>query len=95
MVSSISDVRGHAHSRRCGTVLAPVKRPGWVLAATASATVTKGSAAAEHVLSGGGYIIVRTVAFGVVARSAVDQKVAFEVDDVDVFLEAGWGVLVR
>jgi nitroimidazol reductase NimA-like FMN-containing flavoprotein (pyridoxamine 5'-phosphate oxidase superfamily) len=41
------------------------------------------------------HIIVRTVAFGVVARSAVDQKVAFEVDDVDDFLQAGWSVLVR
>jgi nitroimidazol reductase NimA-like FMN-containing flavoprotein (pyridoxamine 5'-phosphate oxidase superfamily) len=43
----------------------------------------------------GDHIIVRTVAFGVVARSAIDQKVAFEVDDVDDFLEAGWSVLVR
>ena len=42
----------------------------------------------------GDHIIVRTVAFGVVARSAIDQKVAFEVDDVDDFLEAGWSVLV-
>jgi hypothetical protein len=41
------------------------------------------------------HIIVRTVAFGVVARSAIDQKVAFEVDDVDDFLEAGWSVLIR
>jgi len=42
----------------------------------------------------GDHIIVRTVAFGVLARSAIDQKVAFEVDDVDDFLEAGWSVLV-
>ncbi len=42
----------------------------------------------------GNHIIVRTVAFGVLARSAIDQKVAFEVDDVDDFLEAGWSVLV-
>ncbi len=42
----------------------------------------------------GDHIIVRTVAFGIVARSAIDQKVAFEVDDVDDFLEAGWSVLV-
>jgi len=48
----------------------------------------------NYVLSGD-HIIVRTVAFGVVARSAIDQKVAFEVDDVDDFLEAGWSVLVR
>ena len=41
------------------------------------------------------HIIVRTVAFGVVARSAADQRVAFEVDDVDDFLEVGWSVLVR
>lgn len=40
------------------------------------------------------HIIVRTAAFGIVARSAIDQKVAFEVDDVDDFLEAGWSVLV-
>ena len=40
------------------------------------------------------HIIVRTVAFGVLARSAIDQKVAFEVDDVDDFLESGWSVLV-
>ena len=43
----------------------------------------------NYVLSGD-HIIVRTVAFGVVARSAIDQRVAFEVDDVDDFLEAGW-----
>jgi nitroimidazol reductase NimA-like FMN-containing flavoprotein (pyridoxamine 5'-phosphate oxidase superfamily) len=48
----------------------------------------------NYVLSGD-HIIVRTVAFGVVARSAIDQKVAFEVDEVDDFLEAGWSVLVR
>ena len=47
----------------------------------------------NYVLAGD-HIIVRTVAFGVVARSAIDQKVAFEVDDVDEFLEAGWSVLV-
>ena len=48
----------------------------------------------NYVLSGD-HIIVRTIAFGVVARSALDQKVAFEVDEVDDFLEAGWSVLVR
>ena len=48
----------------------------------------------NYVLSGD-HIVVRTVAFGVVARSAIDQLVAFEVDDVDDFLEAGWSVLVR
>lgn len=47
----------------------------------------------NYVLSGD-HIVVRTVAFGVVARSAIDQRVAFEVDDVDDFLEAGWSVLV-
>lgn len=47
----------------------------------------------NYVLSGD-QIVVRTVAFGVVARSAINQKVAFEVDDVDDFLEAGWSVLV-
>ena len=40
------------------------------------------------------HVIVRTAAFGVVARSALDQKVAFQVDDVDDFLEAGWSVLI-
>src|SRR3954468_378244 len=40
------------------------------------------------------HVIIRTVAYGVVARSAIDQRVAFEVDDVDDFLQAGWSVLV-
>ena len=40
------------------------------------------------------HVIIRTVAYGVVARGALDQRVAFEVDDVDDFLEAGWSVLV-
>jgi len=39
-------------------------------------------------------VIVRTVAYGTVARSALDQRVAFEVDEVDEFLQAGWSVLV-
>ena len=40
------------------------------------------------------HVIVRTVAYGAVARAALDQRVAFEVDDVDDFLQAGWSVLV-
>lgn len=40
------------------------------------------------------HVIVRTVAYGAVARSALDQRVAFEVDDVDDFLQDGWSVLV-
>lgn len=39
-------------------------------------------------------VILRTVAFGVAARDALDQQVAFEVDEIDDFLEAGWSVLV-
>ncbi len=41
------------------------------------------------------HVVVRTAAFGVVARSALDQLVAFQVDDVDDFLEAGWSVLIN
>jgi len=40
------------------------------------------------------HVIVRTVAYGAAARGALDQRVAFEVDDVDEFLQAGWSVLV-
>ncbi len=40
------------------------------------------------------HVIVRTVAYGVVANAVLDQRVAFEVDDVDDFLQAGWSVLV-
>ena len=39
-------------------------------------------------------VVLRTVAFGVAARDALDQRVAFEVDEVDDFLEAGWSVLI-
>jgi len=38
-------------------------------------------------------IVFRTLAHRVVAR-AVDTAVAFEVDDIDDFLEAGWSVVV-
>lgn len=38
-------------------------------------------------------IILRTLAHGSAAR-AVDHPVAFEVDDIDDFLEAGWSVVV-
>ena len=40
------------------------------------------------------HVIVRTVAYGAAARGALEQRVAFEVDDVDEFLQAGWSVLV-
>jgi uncharacterized protein len=39
-------------------------------------------------------IVVRTLAYGEVARSAVDQQVAFQIDDIDEFLQTGWSVLV-
>jgi uncharacterized protein len=39
-------------------------------------------------------VIIRTVAFGILARGALDQRVAFEVDEIDDFLQAGWSVLV-
>lgn len=38
-------------------------------------------------------IVFRTLAYGSGAR-AVDTAVAFEVDDIDDFLEAGWSVVV-
>jgi nitroimidazol reductase NimA-like FMN-containing flavoprotein (pyridoxamine 5'-phosphate oxidase superfamily) len=38
-------------------------------------------------------IVVRTLAHGLAAR-AVGSPVAFEVDDIDDFLEAGWSVVV-
>lgn len=41
----------------------------------------------------GDRIVFRTLAHGSGAR-AVDQPVAFEVDDIDDFLEAGWSVVV-
>ena len=41
----------------------------------------------------GDQLIFRTLAHGSVAR-AVDNAVAFEVDDIDDFLEAGWSVVV-
>jgi nitroimidazol reductase NimA-like FMN-containing flavoprotein (pyridoxamine 5'-phosphate oxidase superfamily) len=39
-------------------------------------------------------IVVRTLAYGEVARSAVDQQVAFQIDDIDEFLQTGWSVLI-
>lgn len=39
-------------------------------------------------------IVFRTLAHGSLAR-AVDTAVAFEVDDIDDFLEAGWSVVVN
>ena len=39
-------------------------------------------------------IILRTLAYGEVARCAVDQRVAFQIDDIDEFHQTGWSVLV-
>jgi nitroimidazol reductase NimA-like FMN-containing flavoprotein (pyridoxamine 5'-phosphate oxidase superfamily) len=39
-------------------------------------------------------VVVRTLAYGEVARSALDQRVAFQIDDIDEFRQAGWSVLV-
>jgi len=39
-------------------------------------------------------IIVRTLAYGEVARCAIDQRVAFQIDDLDEFRQTGWSVLV-
>ena len=39
-------------------------------------------------------IVFRTLAHGLLAR-AVNTAVAFEVDDIDDFLEAGWSVVVN
>ena len=39
-------------------------------------------------------VVVRTLAYGEVARSALDQRVAFQIDDIDEFRETGWSVLV-
>ena len=44
-------------------------------------------------LPSGDRIIVRTLAYGIAARSVIDQPVAFEVDEVDDFLQTGWSVL--
>jgi nitroimidazol reductase NimA-like FMN-containing flavoprotein (pyridoxamine 5'-phosphate oxidase superfamily) len=39
-------------------------------------------------------ILVRTLAYGEVARSALDQRVAFQIDDIDESRHTGWSVLV-
>ena len=39
-------------------------------------------------------IVVRTLPYGEVARSAVDHQIAFQIDDIDEFLQTGWSVLV-
>lgn len=38
-------------------------------------------------------LLIRTLAYGAAAR-AVGSEVAFEIDDIDDFLEAGWSVVV-
>jgi nitroimidazol reductase NimA-like FMN-containing flavoprotein (pyridoxamine 5'-phosphate oxidase superfamily) len=40
------------------------------------------------------YLIFRTSAYNEVARFARQRAVAFEVDQIDEFLQAGWSVLV-
>jgi nitroimidazol reductase NimA-like FMN-containing flavoprotein (pyridoxamine 5'-phosphate oxidase superfamily) len=41
-----------------------------------------------------GRILFRTSPYSVIAKVAVEQQVAFEVDDIDEFVETGWSVLV-
>lgn len=41
-----------------------------------------------------GLLVLRTLAYGEVARGALNQQVAFEVDGFDDFLRAGWSVLL-
>lgn len=41
-----------------------------------------------------GYLVFRTSEDSEVARCVVGRPVAFEVDDIDPFLQAGWSVLV-
>jgi hypothetical protein len=41
-----------------------------------------------------GRILFRTSPYSVIAKLASGQEVAFEVDDIDEFLEIGWNVLV-
>lgn len=41
-----------------------------------------------------GSIVVRTLAYGELARHALNAKVAFEVDGIDEFFRTGWSVLV-
>ena len=41
-----------------------------------------------------GRILFRTSPYSVIAKLAVEQQVAFEVDDIDEFVETGWSVLV-
>ena len=40
------------------------------------------------------HLVIRTSPDNEVARCAVGHPVAFEVDDIDAFLQAGWSVLV-
>jgi nitroimidazol reductase NimA-like FMN-containing flavoprotein (pyridoxamine 5'-phosphate oxidase superfamily) len=41
-----------------------------------------------------GRILFRTSPYSAIAKLAVEQQVAFEVDDIDEFIETGWSVLV-
>lgn len=40
-------------------------------------------------------VLIATSAFGTIATSATDHRVAFEIDQIDDFNESGWSVLVR
>jgi nitroimidazol reductase NimA-like FMN-containing flavoprotein (pyridoxamine 5'-phosphate oxidase superfamily) len=41
-----------------------------------------------------GRVLFRTSPHSTIAKVAVEQQVAFEVDDIDEFVETGWSVLV-
>ena len=41
-----------------------------------------------------GRILFRTSPYSTIAKVAAEQQVAFEVDDIDEFIETGWSVLV-
>jgi nitroimidazol reductase NimA-like FMN-containing flavoprotein (pyridoxamine 5'-phosphate oxidase superfamily) len=40
------------------------------------------------------HIVFRTLAYGEIAEHVLDQRVAFEVDNVDQYSQSGWSVLV-
>ncbi len=40
-------------------------------------------------------ILLTTTGYGAIARSATGARVAFEIDELDEFHEAGWSVVVR
>jgi nitroimidazol reductase NimA-like FMN-containing flavoprotein (pyridoxamine 5'-phosphate oxidase superfamily) len=40
-------------------------------------------------------VLIATTAYGSLARSSTNDRVAFEVDELDDFTESGWSVVVR